>query len=630
MSSRALRKLQTQGEDIPSPEEDLEESLPAKQTKINAFSLLLNDSCSESEVKEDDDQESSRTDLEPVNNRKKKRKKKKSGKKIAARSSEDNLEELDEVEASLRWVESTLGPAPAQELTPLEVKPHPLRDILIVENKHLNPENEMKRIFGSRVVSESRQRNQRGRTIKRGSVLVTPKPSWPNASRTGLSMRTIDCDKDGSWFTWDHSPQYQSVQLEFLSAVESMNPDRIMKILNAHPMHIDSMLQLAEICKMGEDSAMAAELIERTLYALESSFHPCFNLASGTCHLEYRRQENRSFFIGLFRHINYVASRACYRTALELTKILLSLDPGEDPLAAILMVDFYALRAREYNWMVQLHAVWDKHRNLSQLPNISYSLALSTFQLSLTDSAQAAAADKLLQDALINFPDVLLPLLDKCSIEPDSRVAVHPYFLDSRNTPAALLTLSTLYVERTHHCWKEPEVLPWLERNCTQVLKTIDEKGEDVLKSIEYRRTRYQGIPRNIHRHVLISEISAAVSQLPPSVNHAAVMSWDPLPPANSINTYVAPSRQPTVLDDPNALGMFFRSILPNFNPLDPLPAAEEGAVGGQQPGTDLRNTVNTLLGAMRDLLGNIQVVEAQGEAGDEASDDDVPPGEWD
>ena len=36
----------------------------------------------------------------------------------------------------------------------------------------------------------------------------------------------------------------QTVQLEFLSAVESMNPDRIMKILNQHPMHIDSMLQV--------------------------------------------------------------------------------------------------------------------------------------------------------------------------------------------------------------------------------------------------------------------------------------------------------------------------------------------------------------------------------------------------
>jgi hypothetical protein len=39
------------------------------------------------------------------------------------------------------------------------------------------------------------------------------------------------------------------------------------------------MLQLSEICKMGEDSTRAAELVERTLYALEAAFHPLFNLA---------------------------------------------------------------------------------------------------------------------------------------------------------------------------------------------------------------------------------------------------------------------------------------------------------------------------------------------------------------
>ena len=54
--------------------------------------------------------------------------------------------------------------------------------------------------------------------------------------------------------------------MEFLRAVESMNPERIMKILNSHPMHIDSMLQLSEICKMGDDSAMAAELIGNFIY----------------------------------------------------------------------------------------------------------------------------------------------------------------------------------------------------------------------------------------------------------------------------------------------------------------------------------------------------------------------------
>lgn len=39
---------------------------------------------------------------------------------------------------------------------------------------------------------------------------------------------------------------------------------------------------------------MSSELIERALYAMESSFHPLFNLAVGTSRLDYRRQENRS------------------------------------------------------------------------------------------------------------------------------------------------------------------------------------------------------------------------------------------------------------------------------------------------------------------------------------------------
>ena len=32
-------------------------------------------------------------------------------------------------------------------------------------------------------------------------------------------------------------------------------------ILHTHPYHVDSLLQLSEICKMGEDFQMAAELI---------------------------------------------------------------------------------------------------------------------------------------------------------------------------------------------------------------------------------------------------------------------------------------------------------------------------------------------------------------------------------
>ena len=38
---------------------------------------------------------------------------------------------------------------------------------------------------------------------------------------------------------------------------------------------------------------MATELVERTLFVMEASFHTMFSLTSGTSRLDYRRQENR-------------------------------------------------------------------------------------------------------------------------------------------------------------------------------------------------------------------------------------------------------------------------------------------------------------------------------------------------
>jgi hypothetical protein len=44
---------------------------------------------------------------------------------------------------------------------------------------------------------------------------------------------------------------------------------------------------------MGEDLQMATELIERALFTMEAAFHPMFNVATATCRLDYKRQQNR-------------------------------------------------------------------------------------------------------------------------------------------------------------------------------------------------------------------------------------------------------------------------------------------------------------------------------------------------
>lgn len=57
----------------------------------------------------------------------------------------------------------------------------------------------------------------------------------------------------------------------------------------------------------------------------------------------------------------------------------------------------------------------------------------------------------------------------------------------------------------------------------------------------------------------------------------APVMAYDPLPPVDSVNLYEKNGRQPTAVDDPSALRVFFRSMLPNFDPTAPVPEPQQG-----------------------------------------------------
>lgn len=57
------------------------------------------------------------------------------------------------------------------------------------------------------------------------------------------------------------------------------------------------------------------------------------------------------------------------------------------------------------------------------------------------------------------------------------------------------------------------------------------------------RKVLYQRAPRNIHRHVVLSEIKEAVAALPPDVTTQSVMGFDPLPPVDTIYSYVRPER---------------------------------------------------------------------------------------
>uniref|UniRef100_A0A673KQY4 Transcription factor 25 (basic helix-loop-helix) n=1 Tax=Sinocyclocheilus rhinocerous TaxID=307959 RepID=A0A673KQY4_9TELE len=492
------------------------------------------------------------------------------------------------------------------------------RPVLYVEHRNLNPETELKRYFGARAVLGDQRSKQRQRQFHRCTWMTVFKETWPRFSRPGISMSLVE-SKDGiQRFTFEHNRDYQQVQFKFLDAVESMDPNNFVVLLQLNPYHIDSLLQLSDVCRIQEDQETARDLIERALYSFECAFHPVFSLTSGTCRLDYCRPENRAFYLVLFKHMIFLEKRGCPRTALEYCKLILSLDPDNDPLCMLLIFDFLCLRCREYTTLIRLYEEWEVHRNLSQLPNFSFSVALSYYHLSQQEDISPVEnqqlkqkSNVLLQNALIMFPGALMPLLDLCTVQPDAVVSSHAFFGPSSQIgqPPALSELVSLYVGRCHSLWKEAGLMLWLEENVRKVLKRVDSHDPYLEDCQNKRKQRYQSAPRNIHRHVLMSEIKEATATLPLEVTTQPGMGFDPLPPLDSIVSYIRPERYYL-----NALKF---SALYDTGPEDRQEVARAGR--------ELNQEVNRLMVAMRDMLANIQFREPQWENNHERDEE-----EWD
>lgn len=388
---------------------------------------------------------------------------------------------------------------------------------------------------------------------------LLPTPDTPGTS-SSPKIKINEEDKV-QWFAFQHTQYYQGVQHMFLSALERIDSEFLITLIKRCPYHVDSLVQLSEVCKMTEDFALASELIERALLLLESSLHINFSLTSGNSRLDYRRQENRAFYIVLFKHAQYLEERACCRTAFEISKLLLSLQPDVDPLAMILVIDYYALRSKQFAWLVEFYEQFNATRNLAQLPNMAYSYALALFTL----HGRCDRANEALQYALLMFPGVLRPLLDEMSIQTDKRVLASSYFFADvsgkwvtvfeiwvtyqvftfnqsffLSQSPALHQLVCLYVCRAKVVWRHNEALSWLETNVNAVLDRIDNKDIVVNDFKEKRSLRYGGTPpRPILRHVILSDFKEKVPlAVFVSKEKQAIMTYDPLPPVDSVNCY--------------------------------------------------------------------------------------------
>lgn len=281
MSSRALRKLQKQQEKLQHLEiadDDRSEVVESKNSGTpNLFEMLgaVNGDTAE-DIKPSSESDVAELNDSPSAKKNKTRRKKSKKSKIVkddpslapARKTEfaNNSSQPDEIDIALKSLSTKSRDGSHVYTMQRQKEGYPeLCRLLGVDSKQLNALNEMKRLFGNTVLegdsegagsySPSRRRGRgqqhldlsealsaRNNPVSHGqgitglalrkNVFMNGKTDWPKAPSGGLGMEVEERMNDGTIkYNFIHNPLYQNVQQQFQTAVMSMEPERLIQML---------------------------------------------------------------------------------------------------------------------------------------------------------------------------------------------------------------------------------------------------------------------------------------------------------------------------------------------------------------------------------------------------------------
>jgi hypothetical protein len=389
-------------------------------------------------------------------------------------------------------------------------------------------------------------------------------------------MEIIEKKSDGTVeYAFVHNRMYQDVQGQFDTCVASMDPQRMVLLLQHNPYHISTLLQVSEIAKQERDHTTSGDLLERALFSFGRAVHSTFssNLQQGKARLDFRRPENREFWLAACRYISNLGMRSTWRTIYEWSKLLLSLDPENDPYCISLVIDQYAIRGRQPQNFLDLVNNPIFTSKWKHLPNVQLSRALALIRV-----GDAAKGKQSLYTAVSRFPWVVARLFQELNIDPPPSI-----WGKSPRTDSEKLHSET-YATRAKDLWNTPEASELLVEVSSAVSSEVPDPPV-----VDRDITLDEG------RHILMSDTPTLIALLPRSITAKVTSSSDPLPPPTNIASYTpTSSHQRTAPQQPASLGgaaeslrelqglyRFFSDLFPGFNPTGegeerPQPSEEE------------------------------------------------------
>ncbi|RVW32677.1 Transcription factor 25 [Vitis vinifera] len=561
MSARLLRKVLQEQEEQQQQQlgndDDSDSPDPAAPPSKNLFHILNDDDDDaqgdESEIanetltrninEQETSVEKSTADVVSTSNHKSKKKKKKKGKQGSFSRVDKAEKPLDVILKTLSLDSNSLSNQPGStEAKSVNVKVCDNRakqyttSILQVDPKFLSAENELRRIFGSKVVSSFENSQQTGssrqiRGGRRGShnpkktILVSPSDHWPRwdgslsmeflESKDGLNFfrsKAHECEDQTSRYV--HSSSYGQAQRAFEGAKSIHDLNSIASVLLYYPYHLDSLITMADYFKFVGEHHMSADATAKSLYALECAWNPMFTPLQGEVVIE------------------------------------------------------------EYAWLERFSEDYKSDNSLWLFPNFSYSLAICRFYLERDESSKdthvenvKATSTDLMRQALMLHPSVLKKLVAKVPLKDQAwtNILKQALFKSEQAGSLSLDHLINIYVERSYIIWRLPDLQKLLRNAALLVIETLESNGSEARDWACVRKEVFSS-QKNEYGHLLVSDFSDSVPTLPPDNLQNFMADPRMREEVLNVNQVVNPhggDRAPRDIANRSPLAVLFESILP-------------------------------------------------------------------
>lgn len=291
------------------------------------------------------------------------------------------------------------------------------------------------------------------------------------------------------------------------------------------------MIQVSKIAKDQSDHSLSADLLERALFTFGRASLSLFNnkLSQGKARLDFSRPENRELWLAGYQYMKNLVMKGTYRTALEWAKLLLSLDPEDDPYCMRLVIHELAVRAHEFQWLLDFSS--SKLMEIGIMPgtaaasHTSPSVAYAAMQL--RDGKQSR---KLLTASMQRLPWLFTHLFKEINLDAPPSI----WGLTPRTDAETLFT--ELYIRQTKELWDTPETTSLL----MEVAHTIQKVSIDSIPL-----TPNSDMSLDVVRFVYLDNTPAIMSLVPSNLLHRSNNSdADPLPPFHNTYSYDSQRRQ--------------------------------------------------------------------------------------